>query len=170
MRHGRSRPRVTLLIVAVCLTGLALACVNRSAGSPPSPSPRVTETVYAWMQCQDCLSEERSRVVALGDTAVPMLQELLISGPTLEHMNAVRRALDELAARVPQSRAPSQITIEAQLASFSSMYRGRAASALAGIGDSLSRRALCGARLGNLPAVDRRAVEDALTSIGGTCP
>ena len=145
-----------------------LACTNPNAAS--SPSPRATQTVYAWMQCEECLSEERSRVIALGDTVVPVLRELLLSGPPPEHMNAVRRSIDELAARLPAARAPSQVTIERQLDRFRSMYRRRAASALAGIAGSLARQALCDARAANLPAVDRREVDAAILIVGGTCP
>jgi hypothetical protein len=156
-------------LVAVCLVLLALACANPNVAPSPSPSVGVTRAVYAWMQCQDCLDGERNRVVALGDSAVPMLQGLL-SGPPVEHMNAVRRSIEELAARMPAPRMPSQITIDQQLAVFHSMYVGRAASALAGIGDSLSRKALCDARATNLAPVDRRAVDAAIMTIGGTCP
>jgi hypothetical protein len=132
---------------------------------------RLDRTVFAWAECQDCMHDEEARVVALGDTVVPRLQRIVVNGPPPEHVDAVRGRLLELARRLPPSRAPSAVIIEAQLDKFRAMYRLRAAVALAAIGTSRARRALCAGRKNQSPNEDvRAAIDSGIARLGGSCP
>jgi hypothetical protein len=117
------------------------------------------------------MHDERARVVALGDTAVPRLRRILLDGPPPEHVAAVRATMVDLGRRVSPPRVPSNAIIDAQLDKFRAMYRLRAASALAGIGTNRARQALCAGRAASLPHANvREAIDSGIVQIGGSCP
>jgi hypothetical protein len=142
-------------------------------GCPESATlqDRRNRTVFAWMQCQDCMDDQRARVITMGDTVVPMLRDILINGPPPEHIGAVREMMAEVAQRVPPARAPSVALIEAQLNRYRAMYGLRAVSALSGIGSKEARQSLCEGRSGQRSLITvRQAIDSAIARFGGTCP
>lgn len=130
----------------------------------------VDKIVYAWMQCQDCMAGERERVVSLGGTAVPRLRAILKEGPPPSHMAAIQKSLQYLVSHADSGRVPSRRALAAQLDAFQSMYRVRAASALAGIGGRAALSALCAGVASSAPgSVVRAAARAGVAKLGGSC-
>jgi hypothetical protein len=151
------RPRE---LIAIVLLMAASACHGDRS--------RVEGAVYSWLQCQDCMHQQRARVIALGDSAVPLLATILIQGPPPAHDAAYVATLHRLAQQT-QSITPA--IIEHQRALFAAVYRRRALSALQGIGSSSARSAMCLARASTPPAAAlAQALDSTLTTIGAACP
>ena len=107
-------------------------------------------------------------MIALGDAAVPRLRQILIQGPPRSHDSAYVASLQRLAQR---SSAVTPVVIERQRKLFGAVYRQRAASALAGIGNTSARGALCLARATrSIDVATRVAIDSSLTLMNATCP
>jgi hypothetical protein len=52
------------------------------------------ERVWRWMECLECRAFELDSVVALGDTVVPLLSQILANGPPPERIERMRQGLD----------------------------------------------------------------------------
>ncbi|MBL0172224.1 MAG: hypothetical protein IPP90_16165 [Gemmatimonadaceae bacterium] len=131
----------------------------------------VDTIVYAWMQCQDCLSRERDRVMLLGDSAVPRLRDILINGPPPSHMESIQKSLQYLVSHADSGRVPSNTVVAAQLEAFRTMYRIRAASALAGISNASAVSALCAGVAPSAPGSTPQVAASArVAELGGSCP
>jgi len=138
------------------------------ACGPSTLSKRVDATVFSWMQCQDCMHNQRNRVVALGDTAVPRLRDILILGPPFAHDSAYVASLKRLAERTP---GLTPVIIEHQRQIFIALYRRRALSALDGIASSAARSSLCLARATAGPGSPIfLAIDSSLGPAGPPCP
>jgi hypothetical protein len=147
---------------------LATAAMITTAGCGGTVPPRVDATVYSWLQCQDCMHQQRARVVALGDTAVPRLAMILIQGPPPPHDSAYVASLRRLAQ---QSQGLTPALIEHQRQMFGAVYRRRALLALQDIGSAAARSSLCLSRASTPPASPWILVLDSsLTTLGATCP
>ena len=163
----RSRQRV----VVVALLSLGCQGQNQTVLPQSAQQASVDRTVYAWMQCQDCMSREREEVVARGDSAVTRLRAILIAGPPPSHMTAVQKSLQYLVTHADSGHVPTNQALTAQMEAFRSMYRIRAASALAGIGSTSALSALCaGVAVSTPGSAVREAALAGVRAIGGSCP
>lgn len=128
---------------------------------------RVDATIFAWAQCTDCMHRQRERVVALGDTAVPRLAQLLALGPPKSHDSAYVASLLRLAQRSPMTPE----ILQHQRENFAAVYRRRALIALRDIGTAPARRSLCLART-TTPATSpvRLAIDSVIAQINAPCP
>lgn len=166
-------PRRGWVSILALTVVVLITMANCRGWFPQRVSQASVAPVYAWVLCQECDRGERARVVALGDTAVPLLRTLLLDGPPAERKQQMEEYLRPLATPRQGQRPASPATIARVLSSYDALYRVRAASALSGIGGPKSLRALCDAREGakSAPSV-RQAIDTALARIkgGGTCP
>jgi len=131
------------------------------------------EPVYAWVLCEECDRGERARLVALGDTAVPLLRALLFDGAPADRKERMQAYLAPLRDS-GQGRPPASSAILAGvLSNYDMLYRVKAASALSAIGGANALRALCDARRRNAadPTVER-AIDTAIARRPGgeRCP
>lgn len=134
------------MLMRPLLLGLGVAMLSACDEPDAGVAPAVASTTYRWMQCHDCMNGERDGVIALGDTAVPLLRKVLQDGPPDPHVATVARSLRELADRSRGRDAPDYATRVFVLSRFRSMYQLRAISALRGIGTPDAVAALCAAR------------------------
>lgn len=147
---------------------VVLSCVGAFACDPSRTSERVDGSVFSWVQCIDCMHGQFARVVALGDTAVPRLTEILISGPPVAHDSAYMESL----RRIVTGQGTSALAvIDHQRRMFARTYRRRALEALEAIQSPPAIAALCLARLSTTPAeLGRPAIDSSVARIGATCP
>jgi hypothetical protein len=146
----------------------ALLLVALGACDSSTLERRVDGTIYAWMQCQDCMHNQRERVIALRDTAVPRLRDLMILGPPKSHDSAYVASLRRIAQRAP---GVTPIVIERQRQRFANMYKRRARSALEAIAGDSARRALCLGRATAAPGTATyNAIDSSIARVGGACP
>jgi len=131
------------------------------------------EPVYAWILCEECDRGERARVVALGDTAVPLLRTLLLDGAPADRKQRMQEYLAPLGTPRQGRRPASPTVIAGVLSNYDLLYRVKAASALSAIGGGNALRALCDARgRSTTDSTVRQAVDTALARRpgGGPCP
>src|SRR5262245_35126022 len=107
-------------VALVALVGVIIVAFARCHHQPdPVNAPPVaTQKVADWMHCQECDRNERARVVALGDTAVPMLQGLLLDGPQADEVDRERRYLDRLKTPMLDIQPPTQASLDAGLEDY----------------------------------------------------
>lgn len=158
--------RVPAVVMFVAMAGCRGPLAQRESAASVGP-------VYAWILCEECDRGERARVVALGDTAVPLLRTLLLDGAPADRKQRMQEYLAPL--RNPgQGRRPANPAILASvLSNYDMLYRIKAASALSAIGGANALRALCDARGRRTPnPTVKRAIDTALAlrQGGGTCP
>jgi len=150
------------------LAAIAAGCAVIRGSPQPDPAV-ITHRVYTFMLCQECIGGERADVVALGNSAVPLLRSTLLAGPPPDQSARMTQTLSTPAR--PLHSAPSQATIDLQIADFDAMYRVRAVDGLAAIGGDDARHALCAGK--TTPALRQRIyskIDTALARIGGACP
>ncbi len=98
------------------------------------------------MECHECRAFELDSVVALGDSVIPLLSQLLDNGPPPDRVGRMRRALDSTYQRLSYTPGIAAIDsaqwVDQYLASYSDAYKGRAAWALGQIGGSVARQSL----------------------------
>jgi hypothetical protein len=104
------------------------------------------EPVYAWILCEECDRGERAHVVALGDTAVPLLRTLLLDGAPADRKQRMQAYLAPLRDSGQGRRPATAATVAGMLSHYDMLYRAKAASALSAIGGANALRALCDAR------------------------
>lgn len=131
------------------------------------------EPVYAWILCEECDRGERARLVALGDTAVPLLRTLLLDGVPADRKERMQAYLAPLGDSGQGRRPASPATLASVLSNYDILYRVKAASGLSAIGGGNALRALCDARKRN--AADPTVVRAIDTAIarrpgGERCP
>jgi HEAT repeat protein len=160
-----------VLFIVTSVGLLTLTQCNRWLHPRPQPSPATTETVTSWMRCQECTSDERAQVVALGDTAVPLLRSFLLDGPPAADVDRYWRYLQPLAHPTNGSRPATQATLEHIREDYISNYRIRSAHALGEIRTADALSAVCEAKRRNFarPGV-QKAINEALVQIPGSCP
>lgn len=136
-------------------------------------TPASVAPVYAWILCEECDRGERARVVALGDTAVPLLRTLLRDGAPADRKQRMQEYLAPLRNPGPGRRPASPAIVAGVLSNYDMLYRVKAASALSDIGGANALRALCDARgqSASNPTVEQ-AIDTALVRRqgGGKCP
>lgn len=172
LQHPDMRWRSWFSALAVAAVPF-LTAANCRGWPTPRENPAIVAPVYAWILCEECDRAERARVVALGDTAVPLLRTLLLDGAPADRKQRMQEYLAPL--RTPgQGRTPaSPIILASVLSNYDMLYRVKAASALSGIGGTNALRALCDARsrgASNPPV--KQAIDTALARRpgGGQCP
>lgn len=151
------------------LAASAAGCHLFQAGAPTPDPAMITARVYAFMLCQECSGGERADVLALGNSAVPLLRSTLLTGPPPDHIARLTQALSTPASPARPPLSPG--TIALQIANVDAMYRVRAADALAAIGSNDARHALCAGK--TTPALRPRVyakIDTALARVGGGCP
>jgi hypothetical protein len=131
--------------------------------------------ILRMMQCQECQAGERRAVIAMRDTAVAELRQLLLNGPPLafvSRLDSVLRA--PIGLPISPGDTPhvaSSATVKLLLEDYHTMYQVRASYALGGIGTDSAKQALCA---GKAQPFQRREVREAIDSslglAGGTCP
>lgn len=129
--------------------------------------------VYAWILCEECDRGERARVVALGNTAVPLLRTLLLEGAPADRRQRMQAYLAPLRAPGQGRRPASPVVIASVLSNYDLLYRVKAASALSAISGTNALRALCEARGRSTPNVTVKGAIDAALARkqgGGKCP
>ena len=62
--------------------------IERGSSNPPSP------VIQTWLDCEECTSDQLAAVAALGDRAVPALNNLLRTGPPQPKVDAQRAFLE----------------------------------------------------------------------------
>jgi HEAT repeat protein len=166
MRWRRWLPILTVAAVAVGTMANCRAWLGHGAATASM------EPVYAWVLCEECDRGERARVVALGDTAVPLLRTLLLDGAPADRMRRMQDYLAPLGTQRPGRRPASPAVIAGVLSNYDLLYRFKAASALSAIGGGNALRALCEARGRSTDSVLNQAVDTALGRRpgGGSCP
>jgi len=154
-----------LLTVAANTTG----CHLFQRGAPQPDAAVITRRVYTFMLCQECTGGERADVIALGKNAVPLLRSTLLNGPPPDHVARLTQALSTPVSPLRPPLSPG--TIKLQIANVDAMYRVRAADALAAIGGSDARHALCAGKttLALRPRIYAK-IDTALARVGGGCP
>lgn len=167
MRRRRWFPALALAVVP-------LATAANCRGWPTHrENPATVASVYAWILCEECDRGERARVVALGDTAVPMLRTLLIDGAPAERKQRMQEYVAPLGTPGQGRRPASPVILASVLSNYDMLYRVKAASALSAIGGRNALRALCDARGKSASnSVVERAIDTALARRpgGGQCP
>ena len=129
--------------------------------------------VYAWILCEECDRGERARVVALGDTAVPLLRTLLLDGAPADRKQRMQEYLAPLRNPGSGKRPANSAILAGVLSNYDMLYRVKAASALSAIGGARALGALCEARSrGTSSGTIRRAIDTALARRAGprACP
>jgi hypothetical protein len=126
------------------------------------------------MECHECRAFELDSVVALGDSVVPLLSNILDDGPPQDRVDRMRRALDSTYRRL--SYAPGIVAIDSAqwvdqyLASYNDAYKGRAAWALGQIGGSVARQSLERELLDSLTESLRGQIQYVIDSVCGVRP
>lgn len=98
-------------------------------GPPPTAAPpagvTAGEAVRGWLECEECTPADLAPVVALGDTAVPLLRQSLsnLHDPVRNHLQSTYRSLR--AYCVARPAVPLTITEEAYVASYLNNARAR---------------------------------------------
>lgn len=151
------RRQRTPMIVGGALLALLIGC-----RATPAPQRTEADRVLAYLQCQECINGERKAVIAMGDTAVVQLRQLLLNGPPAYRVQIVRTRLQRLAPQAPSA------VLQDQLSDFDASYRLRAADALSAIGGNAARDAMCRARAQPLRPEVRAKLDTALLS--SSCP
>ncbi len=162
---------VSLAIVLRCgpmLTAASQSPIARVPSTPPSP------VIQAWLDCVECTTDQLAAVAALGDAAVPALNDLLRTGPPQAKADAQRAFLDARWQKLeryatahpeqprPQARAP---WVDGYVQRYVLLNRARAARALGAIKTPAARATLTQAlQLPDLPDVLRRAINNALSA------
>ena len=127
-------------------------------GSPEGPPggaqaaerewPDVARLILAWLECDECTAGELDSVVALRDEAVPTLARALAEGPSGARVAELRGTLAAGAVRRRELMSGTRLTfqgqryIDAETGTLRSIYRIRAARALAAIGGDAALEAL----------------------------
>ncbi len=137
----------------------------------PSLDASGTALVFSLMQCQECNNGEFDAVVALGANAVPLLRDLVVNDPPTERISRRQHYLASIVAQLPPSGIPPSQIVARQVDEYRMLYRVRSAEALAAIGTSAARHALCAGRISPppVPAVVA-AIDSALAHLSATCP
>ena len=150
---------------------LLLGCPGPSASQQLVSDPRILRM----MQCQECQAGERRAVVAMRDTAVAELRQLLLHGPPAAFVNRLDSVLSAPVG-VPTSpvdtvHVASPTTVKLLLDDYISMYRVRASYTLGGIGTDSAKAALCAGKAQNFQRREvRQAIDSSLVLAGGSCP
>ena len=161
--------------VAFSVATVLHCCPTIAANQPPIArglSNTSSAVIQTWLDCEECTSDQLAAVAALGDTAVPALNNLLRTGPPKPKVDARRafletrwQKMERYAAAhteqpVPQARAQY---VEGYVRRYVLLNRMRAARALGAIKTPASQNALTQAlQLPNLPDVLRKEISDAL--------
>ena len=170
--HPDMRWRNWLSVLALAVVAL-LAMASCHAWRTHRETAASAAPVYAWILCEECDHGERARVVALGDTAVPLLRTLLIDGAPPDRKQRMQEYLAPLRNPGQGRRPASPVILASVLSNYDMLYRVKAASALSAIGGANAQRALCDARGRSAsPPTVRRAIDTALARRpgGGRCP
>jgi len=150
---------------------LAIALLAAACPDPPV-QPLLDARIHRLMQCQECNAGEMAAVVAMADSAVLPLRELILTGPPARLIARVDSAL-----RMPVDSGggpyePPEQAIQRLLEDYRTIYRVRSSHALGQIGGDSARHAICAAKAA--PGLSRREVQLALNSalvrMGGSCP
>lgn len=150
-------------IIAATIVVAALAACSRQV-SPPAYA--LDERVFVFLECLDCMSGERERVILMGDSAVPSLQLALLRGPDPKRVAALARALGQRSIAVS---SPGLATRQVEV--YRGSYWRRAAGALRDIGGPLAQRALCESKAARAsPGLDRAYLDSAIARAGAGCP
>jgi hypothetical protein len=132
------------------------------------------QRVWRWMECLECRAFELDSVVALGDTVVPLLSQILANGPPPERIERMRQGLDSnynTLSYVPGiAGLDSAQWVDQYLASYSNTYKGRAAWALGQIGGAPARQSLDAALSDTLTPSLRAQVRYVIDSVLGARP
>jgi hypothetical protein len=103
------------------------------------------------MECTECSDGELTALVALGDSAVTMLTQLILNGPPVARVNTLRRHVESRYNKVVDFSRDSEDSawvpdrdtyVEVPIANYVATYRSRSAYALGRIRGSAARRAL----------------------------
>lgn len=135
-------------------TCLALLLFAGLATSSCAHRDGATHDLVAWLDCEDCGTEELAAVARHGDAVVPSLAAALARGPSPARLERLRHSLDagyDHHARIAQDRPDlrpgwSKDRYAAfYVDAFTMAYRLRAARALAAVPGARARDALADA-------------------------
>ena len=125
------------------LTWLLVACAVTTAEQPPQPPPGANATIEAWLECTECNAGELQAVVKLGQPAIPRLAPSLLDGPPPAKLQSYEKYLRKMYADMkayekthPKSVVPftEDEFVKRDMATYTNLYRVRAARALGEIG------------------------------------
>jgi len=120
------------------------------------------------MQCQECFGGEAAAVVAMGDSAVLGLRELVLHGAPAPFVTRLDSALRHPADSA--DHVPANATIKLLLDDFDAIHRVRSSLALGLIGTDSARHAICAGMALQPPRRDvKLALDSALAHAGGAC-
>lgn len=163
------------LTIACTLVGDTTTLALRAQAPVRDPVRRspTAAALDSWFNCVECTAAQLAAVAALGDAAVPELNNALRAGPPQAQRNAQRKFLETrwkkmdayAKAHPPQPLTESQSQyVDGYMEQFVLTHRARAARALGAIKTPASRNALTQAlQLPNLPAALRDEINRALT-------
>lgn len=136
--------------------------IERGLSNPPSP------VIQTWLDCEECTSDQLAAVAALGDRAVPALNNLLRTGPPQPKVDAQRafletrwQKMERYAAEHPEQPVPQARAkyVEGYVRRYVLLNRMRAARALGAINTAAAQNALQQAlQLPNLPDALRKEI------------
>jgi hypothetical protein len=138
-RRGVSVPRLAAMLLAAS----TLSCEVCPDGKPTA--------LDAWLECDDCLDEQRDSVAQLGASAVPVLTAILRTGPSAARQAEVKEQLGRHYGDLKSYRAThpdigslpdSQAFVARYLDAYVKGYRARAALALVVLNIPAGDRAL----------------------------
>jgi hypothetical protein len=152
---------------------LIIAATLAPSGCPKPEPPPIDARVWKMTRCIECIDGELPAVVAMGDTAVPALQYLLLYGPpdtVVAHKDSALRApYHSGSSGAPLVVAPAAF-VDRRIDDFRSSFRIRSSRALSLISSDSAKRALCRGRSMQFRDDVRLAIDSALILAGGTCP
>lgn len=138
-------------------------------------SPASQSTVWNWLNCEECTSDQLKAVVKLGTRVVPVLQKFLCNGATSAQMSISRhflfqdyKELSEFQQTLPNApKLPSEHDyVKTHLIHLSVQYQIRAATALGVIGSPQAIQALKNSLTTDLPDTVRSVVKEILGNDG----
>lgn len=142
------------------------AVSGRPAASAMSLAARESSAVLSFLECIECVDGELMAVEAMGDSALPLLGQLLIDGPPADRADRLRSHLDsqylllrdDLAQSGESEETPDRDAyLKVALDNNQATYRSRAAFALGRLRSADARRLLDSAlRLDSSGAWPRR--------------
>jgi|SRR2546428_1818013 len=182
MRPFLSSIIALLLSLGVYGDGRGTQAAEQSTAAPPAAGPQkpvlspaaaaeARRIIVAWLECEECISEELDAVKNLGSVAIPSLAASLREGPSPASRESLRRHLletyEELKAyeetHPKQKVAQSKMEfVNTYMENYVAQYQIRAAQALAAIGGPEAQKGLSDALKVTLSDDVRIVVREAL--------
>jgi hypothetical protein len=157
--------------VALLVATVLQYCPTLAMNQPPIArglSNTSSAVIQTWLDCEECTRDQLAAVAALGDTAVPALNNLLRTGPPQPAVDARRAFLEtrwqkmqSYAAAHPEQPVPQARAkyVEGYVRRYVLLNRMRAARALGAINTAAAQNALQQAlQLPNVPDALRKEI------------